>query len=136
MNSRPCLSVIIPVYNAEQFIADALDSVQRQNHDNLEVIVIDDGSTDKSAAIIQHHKLEVVYHYQSNRGPQHARNLGLSLAKGKYIAFLDADDLWADNKLETQLPFMQSYEVVVGHTRLLQGDDRPFLFSEFGGRGL
>src|SRR5579871_1893267 len=93
-------SVIIPVYNAEAFLAQAVESVRRQTVKPLEIIVVDDGSTDNSAQVAA--RLDVHYIYQPNRGPAAARNRALTAARGQFIAFLDADDLWPDNKLAMQ----------------------------------
>jgi len=98
------ISVIIPVYNGEAFVVQAIESVLRQNYKPLELIVIDDGSTDRTAALVQSFGEKVRYVYQINRGPAAARNHGLQLAVGELITFLDADDLWAYNKLALQWP--------------------------------
>jgi len=128
MTTVETVSAIVPVYNGEPFIAAALDSIARQRDLVLETIVIDDGSDDGSAVVVQNHELDTVYGYQENQGAQHARNRGLALARGEFVTFLDADDLWADNKLACQLALIEEYDVVVGHSRLLDDDDRPFLF--------
>ncbi|MCU0339391.1 MAG: glycosyltransferase family 2 protein [Spirosomaceae bacterium] len=102
------LSVIIPVYNAEKFIRKALQNVIEQAMDNIEIIVIDDGSTDQSADVIQREFPMVKYIYQLNQGASKARNTGIEAATGKYIAFLDVDDQWPLGKLKRQLAFLES----------------------------
>ncbi len=99
------VSVIIPVFNDERFIGAAIESVQRQQFRPLEIIVIDDGSTDgtKDAVDRSSGPVPVSYHYQKNQGPGVARNLGVSRAQGDWIAFLDADDIWYPQKLAVQL---------------------------------
>jgi glycosyltransferase involved in cell wall biosynthesis len=98
------ISVIIPVYNGEAFIKEAIESVIRQNIDGIEILVIDDGSTDHTKDIVAAMPYEsIVYLYQENQGPSHARNLGLKKARYDYISFLDADDVWPASKLHTQL---------------------------------
>ena len=99
----PQISVIVPVFNCEAMLADALASIFGQQGVEMEVIVIDDGSTDSSAAIAQNASGPVRYRYQSNSGPAAARNTGLSMARGEFIAFLDADDLWPPGKLKEAL---------------------------------
>lgn len=107
------VSVVIPAYNADAHVAEAIGSVLTQSHRNLELIVVDDGSTDRTAEIAESfddHRVRVVR--QANAGPTRARNRGLALAAGEFVAFLDADDSWFPDKLEHQLPSLQSDEEV------------------------
>lgn len=105
------VSIIIPVYNGENFIRDSIESLLNQTYKNIEIIVVDDGSTDKTAEIVK--TFEVVrYIYQVNKGPSASRNLGMSLAKGKYIAFLDADDLYEPEKLQKQVEILEKNDNV------------------------
>lgn len=97
------VSVIIPVYNGERFLAAAIESVLGQNHRPLEVLVVDDGSTDGSAAIARAFGPPVTCLGQANAGMGGARNSGVNASRGDFIAFLDADDLWAPDKLRSQL---------------------------------
>jgi len=100
------VSVIVPVYNGAGFIVDTLCSVRDQTHSRLECIVVDDGSTDNTAAVVKgwiEQDARFIYIYQANRGLSGARNTGLDHAKGKYIQFLDADDVILPSKLEEQL---------------------------------
>lgn len=100
------VSVIIPVYNAEKYLRKCLDSVFSQNI-NVEVIVIDDGSNDSSIQIINEYSDVKLIQNLSNQGPALARNKGIELAHGDYIAFLDADDYWEENKLIQQIALME-----------------------------
>jgi len=116
------VSVIIPVYNGEAFLAEAALSVQRQAYQPLELIIVDDGSTDGTAEVAANVAGNVRYVYQPNRGAPAARNKGLKMARGNVIAFLDADDLWHENKFELQLARLASNpssEVIVGYSQLL-----------------
>lgn len=97
------VSVIIPVYNAERYLSAAIESVLTQTVLPLEIIVVDDGSTDESGAMARRFVPNVRVVTQANQGSAAARNCGVSLARGDYLAFLDADDLWVDNKLQHQL---------------------------------
>ena len=98
------ISVIIPVYNREKTVKKAIDSVLAQTWKDMEIIVIDDGSTDKSAEVIKSIKdARIKYIYQKNAGACAARNHGLDLATGDIIAFHDSDDVWHKDKLEKQL---------------------------------
>ncbi|MTJ10250.1 MULTISPECIES: glycosyltransferase family A protein [unclassified Anabaena] len=103
MNKNLLISVIIPVYNCEKYLAQAIESVLAQTYQPLEIIVIDDGSTDASAEIAKGFGSVVQYCCQVNSGTAAARNRGLELAKGDYFAFLDADDLWVEDKLTRQM---------------------------------
>ena len=97
------VSVIIPVYNAAPWLAEALESVLGQSAPPRQVIVVDDGSTDHSAAIARRYLPQIQLVQQPNAGCAHARNRGVALATGDYLAFLDADDYWTREKLALQL---------------------------------
>jgi glycosyltransferase involved in cell wall biosynthesis len=99
----PLVSVIIPTYNSARYIEEALESVFEQTFQDFEIIVVDDGSSDETREILKKYGDRVKYLFQENSGPAGARNRGISNARGKYIAFLDADDLWLPTKLEKQL---------------------------------
>ena len=105
--AKPLISVIIPTYNSATYLPQALDSVFAQTHNNLEVLVIDDGSTDNTPAVIAPYANRIVYMRQAQAGPSKARNLGIARARGIYTAFLDADDTWLPSKLEKQLRVLQ-----------------------------
>jgi glycosyltransferase involved in cell wall biosynthesis len=117
--SSALVSVIIPVFNAERFLPEALDSIWAQQHGPLEVLVIDDGSTDGSAdvvAALQHPRLHLLRRRQ-NHGPGAARNAGLTVARGDLITFLDADDLMTRDRLSFQVGYLAEHrdiDVVVG----------------------
>ncbi len=100
----PFLSVIIPVYNGEKYLAAAIRSVLDLGYERMEVIVVDDGSTDRTAEIIAGFGGSVSYVAQANRGPAAARNCGLRLARGEMVGFLDADDLWTESIITRALP--------------------------------
>jgi glycosyltransferase involved in cell wall biosynthesis len=116
MSDNPLISVVIPVYNGERFIGEALDSVFAQDYQPVEVIVVDDGSTDgtASAALVYP---AVHYFYQPNNGVASARNSGIALAKGEYLAFLDADDIWLPGKLKAQMEAMDIADMAFTHVR-------------------
>jgi glycosyltransferase involved in cell wall biosynthesis len=101
--SEPLVSCIVPVHNCERFLGAALESVLAQTQAATEPIVVDDGSTDGSADVARSFGEAVAYVYQANAGHAAARNRGLELARGDFVAFLDADDLWLPDKLERQL---------------------------------
>lgn len=105
------VSIIIPAYNAEKYIEETINSVLKQTYNDWELIVIDDGSTDKTAEIISmlyNNNSKINYYYQKNTGVSGARNNGLSKCKGKYIALLDADDVWEPNNLELKVNLLET----------------------------
>jgi len=99
----PAISCIVPVFNGERYLKEALDSIRVQTYRPLEIIVADDGSTDGTTAIVAGYGEEVLSLFQPNAGPAAARNLGLSAAQGEFVAFLDHDDLWHPEKLARQM---------------------------------
>ena len=101
------ISVIIPVFNAERYLAEAIESVLMQAVKPLEIIVVNDGSTDESEKVANTFKNDICYILQENKGASAARNLGINLAKGSLLAFLDADDVWTAHKLELQLKALE-----------------------------
>ncbi len=112
--TQPLVSIIITTHNRRSFLAEALPSVLAQDYPNKEVIVVDDGSTDDSQTVA--HGLPVRYEWKENGGVSSARNRGIALAAGDYLAFLDVDDLWARKKLSTQMEWMQAREYSVSYT--------------------
>ena len=108
--TAPRISVVIPAYNAAPYIAAAIDSVVGQTYKDLEIIVVDDGSVDNTAAVLQTYGNKVRYVRQENQGVSSARNHGIRVAQGELIAFLDADDVWFPEKLELQTQFLSAHE--------------------------
>jgi len=116
------VSVIIPAFNAASFLPGAVASIERQGYQPLEIIVIDDGSTDDTATVVRSLPSVSHYFYQENKGPSAARNLGLKHARGEFIAFLDADDEWPPGKLDLQLGRLRAeplLEVVLGRIQYI-----------------
>lgn len=106
----PTISVVIPAYNAERTVLETVESLQKQTFSDFEIIVIDDGSTDKTLELLQSVTDErlKIFSYE-NGGVATARNRGISHTEGEFIAFLDADDLWTSDKLELQLTALQQH---------------------------
>ncbi|MGB7947769.1 MAG: glycosyltransferase [Candidatus Binatia bacterium] len=100
--SSPKVTVVIPVFNGDRFIGDAIRSALGQTFRDFEIIVVDDGSTDQTEKIVRQFSDRVAYHRQENRGAGAARNLGVTCGSGEWIAFLDADDIWYPQKLAVQ----------------------------------
>ena len=104
---RPLVSVVIPVYNRMDTIERSINSVLNQTYKNIEIIVIDDGSIDDTLKIIEHLSISDIKVLKQNHGGANAaRNLGISAAKGEFIAFQDSDDEWLPDKLEKQITYM------------------------------
>lgn len=119
MNEK--ISIIMPVYNCERFVGQAIESIKRQTLKNWQLIIVNDGSTDESIseinkAILNCNEQVVLINLKENLGVANARNIALKEADGRYIAYLDSDDIWKDNKLEKQLKFMQENNVVFSYT--------------------
>lgn len=121
------ITVIIPVYNGAKYLAAAMYSVLAQTVQPLEILIIDDGSTDATASVAQGFAPPVRYAHQPNGGAAAARNRGLALAEGALIAFLDADDLWEPNKLARQWACFESdtVDLVFGQIRYFISHDTP-----------
>ena len=108
-NENPLVSVIIPLYNAEKYIAETIQNVLNQTYQPIEVIIVDDGSTDTSLSVAKSFESENVKVFsQTNKGASPARNYGLREAKGEFIQFLDADDLLSDKKIEEQVLILKN----------------------------
>lgn len=108
MKNNPLVSVVIPTYNKAQYLKKAIESVLNQTYKAIEMIIIDDGSTDNTQQVVKSfNDPKIIYIWQKNKGPAAAKNTGIKKAQGKYIAFLDSDDLWLEEKLEKQLEFME-----------------------------
>lgn len=131
--ASPTVSVIIPAYNAERFLARTLDSVAHQTYTEFETILIDDGSTDRTASIAQSYD-NVRYHYQRNQGPAAARNTGLKMSKGRYLAFLDADDLWHENMLRACVAVLDERpQISAVHTNWHTVDEQGRILRRYAG---
>ena len=133
MRGRSLVSVVTATYNMGQHVGTAVQSVLDQTYDCLEIHVIDDGSTDNTEKIIKKFTPDprVHYHYQDNRGQAAAKNRGIREAKGEYVAFLDADDMWLPKKLEKQLPlFAKSSKIGVVYSDELYMDENNEVLPE------
>jgi len=118
------ISIVTPVYNAENYIEETIKSVLKQTYRDFEWILVDDGSTDRSVEIIeQHNDSRIRLIRQQNSGAAAARNRGIEAAKGRYIAFLDADDIWDITKLSNSLQYMQKHEAGFVFTAYEFGDE-------------
>jgi len=106
--NNPLVSVIIPNYNYGHFLAQTVDSVLAQTYENVEIIVVDDGSTDDSARVLDGYGEKIRWYRQANKGVSEARNRGIAESKGEILAFLDSDDVWLSQKIEKQVEVFQA----------------------------
>ena len=130
----PMISCIVPVFNGERYISEALDSILAQTYRPLEILVVDDGSADGTGVVFAGYGAPVRYLPQPNAGQAAARNLGLSAARGEFVAFLDADDLWHPEKLARQMARFEArpdLDMCVTHIRNLCSPD---LITKIGAR--
>jgi glycosyltransferase involved in cell wall biosynthesis len=130
MREPPTVSVIIPAYNSATFLGQTLESALGQSHRSIEVIVVDDGSTDGTATIVAKEAAKdsrLIYLKQPNMGQAAARNAGLRHSRGSFVAFLDSDDLWHTNKLELQLQAAESHSADIIFTSASIFSDDPRL---------
>ena len=124
------ISIIMPLYNTEEFLVDTVKSVQNQTYKNFELIIIDDCSTDGSYLLAKNlankdHRIKALRSATNFGGPAGPRNIGLKEAKGDYIAFLDSDDIWPINKLEIQLRIMFEQELDFSSGKKLNFEGKP-----------
>jgi len=111
----PKVSVIIPTYNRAPVLPDALESLSKQSYQDFEVIVVDDGSTDNTHAVVETYckkDSRIKYFYQENKERSAARNYGITLAQGEYIAFLDSDDIYLPSKIEKQVHLLDNHSEI------------------------
>jgi glycosyltransferase involved in cell wall biosynthesis len=128
IDNNSLISVIIPVYNCEKYLAQAIESVLAQTYQPLEIIVVDDGSNDNSAEVAKSYGSKVQYYFQANSGTAAARNYAIGLAKGDFFAFLDADDIWVENKLTLQMAAFinnPNLDIVYGQVEQFISPDLP-----------
>ena len=108
LQNNPLISILIPTYNNGKYISQAIESVYAQNYDNMEIIVVDDGSTDNTKEVLKQYK-DIKYFYVEHKGIPFVRNLALEKSQGEYIAFLDSDDYWLPEKLNIQMQYFKEH---------------------------
>lgn len=113
---QPLVSVVIPFYSGKRWLIDALESVINQTYKNIEIIIINDGSKEDISDLEKlYNNRSVQFIKKDNGGPASARNLGIEKSSGKYIAFLDSDDIWLEKKLEKQIDYMEKNKSIWSH---------------------
>ena len=147
---KEMVSIIVPVYCAAPYIAETIEMVTKQTYQNWELLLIDDHSPDNSAEIIQNiidkrsgqallHSRDTgqihLIRKEKNAGAAEARNTGIERAKGRYIAFLDADDIWHPEKLEKELSFMEEKQAAFAFTAYEFGDEKAQGTGKMVGEG-
>ncbi len=126
------ISIIMPAYNAEEFITEAINSVLNQTYDNFELIIVDDGSSDGTAKIMKNlTDKRIKYFYQTNKGVSAARNFAIKHAKGEWLAFLDADDVWLPNTLATYATNFNDTDFMYGASTYLGGPNDGSVMIDF-----
>ena len=128
------VSIVIPMFNAEKYIEATIQSVLDQTYTNWELLIIDDCSTDKSRELVESYvtknsKIKLLLSKENFGGPARPRNIGIKNAKGSYIAFLDADDLWKKEKLEKQMVCMQKNKISFCATQIQEFDGEGEIYS-------
>ncbi len=132
--TSPLVSVIMPCYNGEKYIAEAVESVFAQTLQDFELIVVNDGSTDRSADILAAYGDRLVVVDQDNRGLPAARNSGIRVSRGKYLAFLDCDDYWAADFLRSMTEAMENTDIAVsycGWQNVGASDGQPYIPPDY-----
>ena len=122
IKKKPLVSIIMPVYNSGSFLFQAIDSAINQTYKNWELLIVDDCSYDNSKKILNYFKKNKkikIFFNKKNNGPAYCRNIGLKKSKGKYVAFLDSDDVWFVEKLQKQVKFMESKNVLLSCTEYI-----------------
>lgn len=133
------ISVVIPAYNRARFLVKAIESIRAQSHACAEIVVVDDGSTDDTLAVVQRLGSGIRYLRQDNAGPSHARNRGVREASGDLVAFLDTDDRWLPGKIEAQLRVLQArpdVALVVTDEAMESADGQITAASNFARHGV
>ena len=110
IENTPLISVILPTFNRAGVLPRAINSVLGQSYKSIELIVVDDGSTDDTPQVLEQYGNKLICIKQQNRGVSAARNTGIRISKGKYLAFIDSDDKWMESKLEEQVRYFNNYE--------------------------
>ena len=134
--NQSLVSVVIPAYNVEKYIEQCIQSVLDQTYQFFEIIVVDDGSSDQTAKRIKAFSdKRISYIFQKNTGVSKARNNGIAQAKGEFIALLDADDWWHEDKLEKQLKILEDCDIDISYTDqyLTNEKGEPFFSSKVNG---
>lgn len=113
MHLNPLVSIIIPAYNAEAFIGETIESILAQTYHNIEIIIVDDGSTDRTAEIVQRYDPPIKYYYQKNSGGCSVpRNHGIIQSTGRFVSFIDADDIMLPDRIESQVDFLNHHSEI------------------------
>jgi len=123
ISSNPLVSVIIPFFSRFDWLKEAVCSVLSQTYHNYEIIIVNDGSLEDDKTFLEEFGSRVIYKKKNNEGPGAARNYGIEFAQGKYVAFLDSDDIWLPDKLEKQISLMERVDAVWSHTSYFVFDE-------------
>ncbi|MFA6216035.1 MAG: glycosyltransferase [Candidatus Omnitrophota bacterium] len=133
-NKVPLVSVLIPTYNRADTISESIDSVLAQTSKDFEIIIIDDGSIDNTREVLEAYENKIDYYYKDNGGESSARNFGVKKARGKYIAFLDSDDIWCLERLQKLIGFMEkndSFGAIISEIEFIDINGKKLFCSSF-----
>ena len=126
LDAQPLVTVVVPAYNSSAFLRQAVDSALGQTYPFVEVIVVDDGSTDGTTEVVAGYGSKIVFIHQRNAGVAAARNTALRVARGELVAYLDADDVWDPDKVRRQVEFLAAHpECGLVHTTGCRGGIWP-----------
>lgn len=136
MMNNPLVSIIMPAYNVEKYIASAIESVIHQTYQVWELLIIDDGSSDHTRDIIllyaqQDSRIKPFFHAENSGKPSIAKNTAIEHVRGSYVAFLDSDDLWIEDKLEKQILFLEKNTFMLCYTGGYYIDEDDVILKEF-----
>ncbi len=120
IKTKPKVSVIIPLYNQKQFVGQAIESILNQSYENIEIIVVNDGSTDNPFSVLEKYKDNIILINQENKGLAGARNTGIKNSSGEYLQLLDADDFLHEDKIKLQLEFLKNHNAIISYCEALQ----------------
>lgn len=132
----PLVSVVVPFYRHKEWLREALDSVFYQDYENLEIILVNDGSTEDVTSILEEYSDKLKYIYQENKGAAAARNRGILEARGKYIAFIDSDDIWERDKISSQIEYMNEKDYRWCHTDCVTFSEKKAIVNYISGKKL
>jgi len=132
MNKEPLISVIVTTFNRADLIGKTINSILKQSYSKIELLIVDDGSTDNTKEIIKNYNDSRIKYIETENwgGPARPRNIGLKYSKGEFIAFCDDDDLWVPNKLEKQLKYFKTNEIIAIGSEVINFGNLKYIYNK------